>query len=52
MINFIKRLFRKKRVAGACPRCGGLLISAKQDVSETYGRPVKVCAKCRKLVEV
>jgi len=54
MLNFLKRLFGlgKPKSRGGCPSCGGTLIKAKSDVIETYGKPVKVCSKCKKLVEV
>ena len=51
MLNWLKNLFKKKK-KGGCPSCGGQLIKAKSDVIETYGKPVKVCKKCKKLVEV
>ena len=53
MLNFLKKLFGfGKPKSGACPNCGGILIKAKSDIIETYGKPVKVCSKCKKLVEV
>jgi uncharacterized protein with PIN domain len=51
MFNFLKKLSRKKK-KGLCPKCGGKLIKPKADVIRTYGKPVMVCSKCKKLVEV
>ncbi len=54
MINFLKKLFGfgKPKTKGACHSCGGALVKASADVSETYGKPVMVCSKCKKLVEL
>ena len=55
MLNFLKKLFglgKTKISKGGCPSCGGQLTKAKSDIIETYGRPVKVCLKCKRLVEV
>ncbi|MBL7100913.1 MAG: hypothetical protein ISS23_03090 [Nanoarchaeota archaeon] len=54
MLNFLKKLFGfgKKPGKGSCSSCGGTLIRAKSDVIETYGKPVMVCSKCKKLVEI
>ena len=52
MINFIRKLFRNRKKKGGCSRCGGVLVKPKSDVIETYGKPVMVCSKCKKLVEI
>jgi len=51
MLNFLKKLFSKKPKKGTCPSCSGNLIRPKADVIKTYGKPVMVCSKCKKLVE-
>lgn len=51
MLNWLKRILGKKQ-KGLCVRCGGKLIKTRADVIETYGKPVMVCSKCKKLVEV
>lgn len=52
MPNFLKKLFGKKHKKGFCPSCGGKLVAAKADVIKTYGKPIMICSKCKKLVEV
>lgn len=55
MLNWLKKLFglgKSKVSKGTCPSCNGKLVRAKSDVIETYGKPVRVCSKCKKLVEV
>lgn len=53
MFNLIKKLFGiRSSKKGSCPSCGAPLVKAKADVIETYGRPVMVCSRCKKLVEV
>ena len=51
MLNWLKKLFGKRK-KGLCSSCGGKLVKAKSDVIETYGKPVMVCSKCKRLVEV
>jgi DNA-directed RNA polymerase subunit M/transcription elongation factor TFIIS len=51
LLNWLKRVFKGKK-KGACPSCGSELIKAKADVVETYGKPVMVCSKCKRLVEL
>ncbi len=55
MFNFLKKLFglgKPKPSKGSCPSCGGDLIRAKADVIGAYGKPVMLCSKCKKLVEI
>ncbi|MBW2976506.1 hypothetical protein KY347_03610 [Candidatus Woesearchaeota archaeon] len=54
MLNWLKRFFgkTKERGRGFCPKCGGKLAKARPDVIEAYGKPVMVCSKCKKLVEL
>lgn len=55
-MKWLKKLFspKKKKILrkAGCPHCGGQLKPAKADVSETYGRPVRVCTRCKRLIPI